>query len=116
MSSTEDKITVNRTFLVFVKLFCVFVGLAMTWVTWRASVDTNVLDGFRRVAQDPWGLATLFDAYFAFLFFYLWLLTKETRLIPRILWFVFLMGFGNFAIALFVGLYLRNTFKNKTTP
>ena len=75
------------------------VFLVMLWVTTWASSDRSVLVAFGQLWQDPWGRATLFDAYFGFLTFYVWLAYKERGPIRRLVWFVAVMGLGNFAIA-----------------
>jgi hypothetical protein len=49
-----------------------------------------------------WFKATLMDAYFGFLTFYVWVAYKERRNLARILWFVLIMCFGNIAIATYV--------------
>ena len=61
------------------QVFFAVVLPAMTWVTVRASLHENVVSATGPLLANPWGLATLFDAYFGFLTFYLWLLYKETR-------------------------------------
>ena len=74
----------------------------MVAVTWRASLDRSVFTAFSEIARDPWGLATLADAYFGFLTFYCWVAYKETSWLARGLWFVAIMLFGNMAMALYV--------------
>ncbi len=96
-----------------ISAFCILVLVAMTWVTTRASLESSVIDGFKRVAEDPWGLATLADAYFGFLFFYLYVLSQETRIGPRLLWLLGLLVLGNFAIAFFVLLQIRKMSSGK---
>jgi Protein of unknown function (DUF1475) len=49
-----------------------------------------------------WTIATVMDAYFGFLTFYVWVLYKETRALPRVLWFLGVMAFGNMAMSLYV--------------
>lgn len=73
----------------------------MTWATVRASLDRNVFAAVGELIHDPWVVATLFDAYFGFLTFYLWVLYKEQRWGPRIGWFVAIMALGNFAMAVY---------------
>lgn len=64
-----------------------------------ASLEKNVLQAYVDLGRDRWGLATLFDAYFGFTAFFLWVAYKEVTLGKRILWFVLLMSLGNFAIS-----------------
>jgi hypothetical protein len=55
-----------------------------------------------------WTIATLFDAYFGFLTFYCWVYYKERSALARVGWFVFVMAFGNIAMAIYV---LRELFR-----
>ena len=49
-----------------------------------------------------WTIATLMDAYFGFLTFYVWVFYKELRWLPRIAWFVAIMLLGNMAMSAYV--------------
>ena len=49
-----------------------------------------------------WTFATLCDAYFGFLTFYVWVLYKERRWLARIIWFIAIMALGNMAMASYV--------------
>lgn len=98
-------------------LYFVLVLVAMTWVSWHASTaptitslpqfaelvknkeGINVLKGYVTVCSEPWGLATMFDAYFGFLAFWLYVAWRERTVAARLGWFVALMLLGNFAIA-----------------
>jgi len=53
-------------------------------------------------AANPWAVATLWDACFGFLTFYVWVVYKERKIWARILWFVLIMGLGNIAMSLYV--------------
>jgi hypothetical protein len=79
--------------------FGVLVGMLV--VTIRASLDRSVFDA-GEVVRDPWGLATLVDAYFGFLTFYLWVAYKERTALRRSLWFVLIMALGNIAMAIYM--------------
>lgn len=81
--------------------------LAMLGVTAWASQHENVLAAFVRLARDPWGLATLFDAYFAFLAVWFWIAWREASALSRAIWLVAIFLLGNFAIATYVLLALR---------
>jgi len=85
-------------------LIILFAGIlaAMLGVTIRASFDRNVLMAGADLWRDPWGMATLFDAYFGFLTFYLWVLYKEVRSGRRVLWLVLIMTLGNIAMAAYM--------------
>jgi hypothetical protein len=53
-----------------------------------------------------WTIATLLDAYFGFLTFYVWVFYKEARWSRRIPWFIAIMFLGNMAMSLYVLLQL----------
>ncbi len=94
--------------IVFLRLLFVGVIVAMLGVTTWASLGQSLGDFARGpVIRDPWVVATLFDAYFAFLAFFVWVAWKEQSHVARALWFVALMLLGNFAIA---GYFLRELF------
>lgn len=88
-------------------LFAVVLG-SMLWVTSWAGLHQS-LGAFAHSAtfRDPWVIATLFDAYWAFLGVYVWLGWKEQSLPARVLWFVALIALGNIAIASY---FLRELF------
>jgi hypothetical protein len=93
----------------FALVLVVMVGLT-TW----ASLHENVVRAFVRLAQDPWGLATLADAYFAFLTFWLWVAWKEGRWVPSLAWLVAILLLGNLAIAAYVMIELLRSPDLKT--
>ena len=64
-----------------------------------ASLEKSVLVAYVDLGRDRWGLATLFDAYFGFTAFFLWVAYKEQTWAKRLLWFMLLMALGNFAIS-----------------
>ena len=76
--------------------------VAMIAVTTWASFDRNVVTAAVDLWRDPWGRATLFDTYFAFLTIYLWIAWKQRTVAARIGWFLGVMLLGNIAIALFL--------------
>jgi len=88
-------------------IWCSLVLLTMLGVTTWASLQENVLEAFLRLGRDPWGLATLFDAYFAFLAFWLWVAWRERTWVPRLAWLLAILGLGNLAMAAYVLLALR---------
>ncbi len=88
-------------------LYVVVVLLAMIGVTTWASAEKNVMEGFRLLFAERWGIATLFDAYFGFLFFFAWVLYKESGTLARTAWLVAILCFGNIAMAIYLGKELR---------
>jgi uncharacterized membrane protein len=81
---------------------CVSVIVCMTWITVVASLDRSVLQAGRGLWSDLWFRATLLDAYFGFLTFFVWVAYKEQSPIARASWFVSIMLLGNFAISGYV--------------
>jgi hypothetical protein len=53
-------------------------------------------------ANSPWAVATLFDAYFGFITFYVWVCFKERSWLGRALWFLLIMALGNIAMSAYV--------------
>jgi hypothetical protein len=88
-------------------LWFVAVLAAMAAVTIWASLDSDVLTGGARVWADPWGRATIFDAYFAFAAVWLWIAWRERSTWVRIAWLAAIFLLGNFAISAYFLLALR---------
>jgi len=83
-------------------IISIAVFAAMVFVTTWASLDANVMVGFQHLLSDRWGVATLFDAYFGFLWFWLWIAYKESSLGRSLLWLLLLFALGNLAMAAYV--------------
>ncbi len=88
-------------------LFFSFVLLGMLWVTVTASMERSVLQAASEIWADPWGKATLFDAYFAFLTVFIWIAYREPNWLRRGIWLVLLLVLGNFAIAAYFLIALK---------
>ncbi|HEY0703925.1 MAG TPA: DUF1475 family protein [Candidatus Acidoferrales bacterium] len=82
--------------------------LTMILVTSLSSLRVPLWNSFDEFnwARSPWAVATLFDAYFGFLTFYVWVFYKERSVLARALWFVLIMALGNIAMAGYVLLQL----------
>ena len=76
--------------------------LSMLAVTTWASSQVALWRTPREVWTHPWFIATLFDTYFAFLTFWLWLAYKETSNVARGLWLVAILLLGNLAMAAYM--------------
>ncbi len=79
--------------------FCLLVIICMGVITTMASLDRSVLRGGEGLWPDPWFIATLMDAYFGFVTFFLWVAYRETKWVSRGSWFVAIMLLGNFAMS-----------------
>lgn len=52
--------------------------------------------------NNPWFVATLFDAYFGFLWFWAWVAYREPTWLRRIVWLLLILTLGNMAMAGYV--------------
>jgi predicted permease len=71
----------------------------MLGVTTWAGLQVSVLAIPHAVVTHPWFIATLFDTYWAFFTFFVWLAYKETFWASRLLWFVAIVLLGNIAMS-----------------
>ena len=78
--------------------FILVFGLLLAATVW-ASLEKNVMQAFADLGRDRWGLATLADAYFGFIAFFLWVAYKEGLWWKQALWLLLLLSLGNFAIS-----------------
>jgi predicted permease len=85
--------------ITFLRIFFFGVLAVMIWVTTRASLETAVWQLPASLTGDLWFQATLADAYFGFLTFFVWLAYKETAWLSRIVWLVAILLLGNIAMA-----------------
>ncbi len=87
----------------FLRILFTVVIASMLAVTSWAGVHQS-LGAFARSAtfHDPWVIATLFDAYWAFITFYVWVAWKEQSLFARMLWFVSIILLGNMAMSAYM--------------
>jgi hypothetical protein len=84
------------------RLWFWFVLVAMLGVIGWASSRVALFDIPREVFTHPWFLATLADAYFAFVAFWVWVAWKERTFAARSLWLLAILLWGNPAIALYM--------------
>jgi hypothetical protein len=80
--------------------------LSMLGVIGWASSRCALFDIPREVFTHPWFIATLLDAYLAFVAFWVWVAWKEGTLAARVLWLLSILLWGNPAIALYMLLEL----------
>lgn len=79
------------------------VGISI-WATDRISIVPVIDAVVQRPGEghSPWLIATLFDAYFGFLWFWLWIAYKETSTWARVAWLVPILLLGNMAMAIYM--------------
>ena len=100
--------------IVFLRFAFACVLVAMLCVTSWASSVIAVWKLPRELATHPWFIATLFDTYFAFLTFWLWLAWKERTWLPRVAWLVAILLLGNIAMAAYLLIQLFRLPKTAT--
>jgi hypothetical protein len=88
-------------------LFVVVLGSMLAVTSWAGMHQSLSAFAHSATFRDPWVIATLFDAYWAFIGVYVWVAWKEQSLAARVLWFVALIALGNIAIACY---FLRELF------
>jgi hypothetical protein len=84
---------------------CIFLTL-MACSVWASARQPILQWGGLAGPDRYWTIATLLDAYFGFLTFYVWVLFKEPRWFPRVAWFIGIMLLGNMAMSAYVLLQL----------
>ncbi|HJU83657.1 MAG TPA: DUF1475 family protein [Holophagaceae bacterium] len=84
------------------RLYAVFVLLALLAVGAWASFHENALEAFLRMAKDPWSVATRLDVTFGSLWFGLWIAYKEGCGRTRFVWLLGLLLLGNIAMAAYL--------------
>lgn len=84
------------------RLWFGFVLVAMLGLIGWASARCALFDIPREVFTHPWFVTTLFDAYFAFIAFWVWVAWKEGTSVARVLWLLVFLLWGNPAIAVYM--------------
>jgi hypothetical protein len=101
-------------------VFAVIVILGLVGVsTWAAS-HVGIVPAIQDLIANPsagftpWLVATLFDAYFGFLWFWLWIAYKETAWTMRLVWLVLVLCLGNIAMGAYMLIKIAQLPKNAT--
>lgn len=88
--------------------FSLLVLATLIGVSIWASLQVGVMPAIQNLLErpeagfNPWFIATLVDAYFGFLWFWLWVAFKETKNLARGVWLVLILLLGNMAMAVYV--------------
>ncbi len=85
--------------LLFAGIF-VFMIVMTVWVGMHKPLSRSIEDF--SWAASPWAVATLFDAYFGFTTFFVWVCFKERGLAIKAMWFLLIVGLGNIAMSAYV--------------
>jgi hypothetical protein len=97
-------------FVTVFKVIYAGIFICMVTVVTLASLKENIFAIPSIVSSDPWFIATLFDTYFAFFAFWLWICYRERAIFVKLFWFIAIAGLGNIAMAIYV---LINLFQLK---
>ncbi|WP_420467031.1 DUF1475 family protein [Panacagrimonas sp.] len=91
------------------------IGISV-WATGHISIVPAIQDLLQRPSEGytPWLVATLIDAYFGFLWFWLWIAYKETSWASRTIWLLLVLLTGNMAMAVYMLIQLWKLPPNPT--
>ncbi len=98
----------------FLRFLFISILISMLCVTSWASLNCPLFGVPRNVATHPWFIATLFDAYWGFITFYVWVVYKETRWVSKISWLVAILALGNIAMSVYCLIQLFGIKSNDT--
>jgi predicted permease len=86
----------------FLRMAFLFVLVTMLCATSWASYHCALWKTPQALVTHPWFIATLFDCYFGFLTFYVWLAYKETGWFARAAWLLAILLLGNIAMSVYM--------------
>ena len=92
--------------IILLRIIFAIILLAMLAVTSWASNIVALWKIPGEVIRHPWFIATLFDTYFAFITFWLWVAYKERSWPARLGWLFTILALGNIAMAIYMLLQL----------
>jgi hypothetical protein len=79
-------------------LFLVILASMLAVTSW-ASLQCPLFSVPRAVATHPWFVATMFDAYWGFITFSVWVCYRQTSWVARIAWCLAILALGNIAMS-----------------
>lgn len=85
--------------ILFLRALFIIVLASMLGVTTWASFQCPLFAVPREVFSHPWFIATLVDAYWGFLTFYVWVAYQRTSWLARAAWLLAILLLGNIAMA-----------------
>ena len=85
--------------ILFLRGLFVVIIASMLWVTSWAGMQCPLFAIPHDVVTHPWFIATLFDAYWGFVTFYVWVAFKQTSWVAKIAWFFAIILLGNIAMS-----------------
>ena len=84
--------------LVLRGLFLIILASMLCVTSW-ASMRCPLFGIPHDVVTHPWFIATLFDAYWGFVTFFVWVCFKQASGVARVAWFVAIILLGNIAMS-----------------
>ena len=90
----------------FLKVLLGSICVVMIAVAVYTSLQSDLFSEFGRLIREPWMAATLADFYFNILIFSLWVIYKENRMWPSVIWVLAFVCLGSIATAFYVLLQL----------
>jgi hypothetical protein len=79
-------------------LFVVILASMLAVTTW-AGLQCPLFGVPRAVATHPWFIATMADAYWGFITFFVWVCYKQTSWTARVAWLLAILALGNIAMS-----------------
>lgn len=82
-----------------------FIFVFMVIMTARTQMQVSFWDFPHwqpQYTSNPWAMATLWDAYFGFITFFVWVCYKQSSTVARMVWFVLIGALGNIAMSAYV--------------
>ena len=96
----------DRTILNILRVLFSLILLGMLAIIITAGIDQSIFEAVGKMWPNWWFKATLADAYFGFLTFFVWVAYKELRLWRKLVWFTSIMLLGNVATSAYMLLEL----------
>jgi hypothetical protein len=81
------------------RVLFVIILASMLWVTTWAGMQCPLFAVPRSVATHPWFIATMFDAYWGFVTFYVWVFYRQVSWTARLAWILAILALGNIAMS-----------------
>jgi hypothetical protein len=97
--------TIMKTFLKIL-FSCIFLWMIAMTMHVQAHKSITLSPSEFNWQTSPWACATLFDAYFGFVTFFVWVCFKERSHWARLVWFILILSLGNIAMSGYVLLRL----------
>lgn len=88
--------------IIFLRILFSFIFVTMVFATIDTSMKRSLFVDLPRLLEEPWVVMTLFDAYFGFLTFYIWVFYKESSVVGKTVWFFLIMLLGNIVMSIYV--------------